>query len=144
MKVDMYTDGAYKTHSGLGGWGVVLKCNDKIEHFCGGESDTTNNRMEMLAVIKGLEKLPDNCIVDITTDSRYVLNGITKWIIKWKKRGWKTAKKEPVKNKDLWERLYILSQKHIIKWHWVKGHNGHPENELADKLANKGVNEVST
>lgn len=141
--VEVFTDGACRGNPGPGGWGVVLRYGDTEKELWGGEPDTTNNRMELTAAIKGLEALSRSCDVDLTTDSQYVKNGITQWIDNWKKRGWKTANKQPVKNIDLWRRLDVLAQQHQVRWHWVKGHRGHPENELADQLANRGIDEMT-
>lgn len=140
--VEIFTDGACKGNPGPGGWGAVLRYNGTEKHLCGGEADTTNNRMEMLAVINALRGLKRSCPVRITTDSQYVKNGITEWIANWKRRGWKTANKKPVKNQDLWRQLDAEVAKHDVEWFWVKGHSGHPENELADELANRGIEEL--
>jgi len=137
--VEIYTDGACRGNPGPGGWGVLLRYNGQEKELWGGEADTTNNRMEMLAVIRALEALKRPSPVKVYTDSIYVMKGITTWIHDWKKRGWRTADKKPVKNEDLWRELEALAAKHEIKWHWVKGHAGHPENERADALANKGI-----
>ena len=138
-KIYIYTDGACKGNPGRGGWGVLMVYNDTEKTFFGGEKETTNNRMEMTAAIKGLAQLTRSCDVILTTDSQYLRKGITEWIINWKKRGWKTASKKPVKNVDLWKQLDELVQNHEVTWEWVKGHSGHPENEKADELANKGI-----
>jgi ribonuclease HI len=140
-KVTIYTDGACKGNPGPGGWGVVLKSGDKEKHLYGGETLTTNNRMEMTAVIQALKALKMPCHVSLYTDSKYVMQGVTEWLSGWKARGWKTAGKDPVKNVDLWQEIDSLLGTHEITWHWVKGHAGHPGNELADALANKGVEE---
>ena len=137
--VEMFTDGACKGNPGPGGWGVLLRCGEHEKHLHGGEAHTTNNRMELMAVIEGLRSLKKDCLVAVTTDSEYVKNGITSWIINWKKRGWKTAARKPVKNEDLWKELDKEVAKHQVSWHWVKGHSGHRENEIADQLANEGV-----
>jgi len=137
--VEAFTDGACRKNPGPGGWGVLLRYNDKEKQLYGGELDTTNNRMELLAAIMALESLTRPCHVRLTTDSQYVKKGITEWIENWIKRDWKKADKEPVKNVDLWQRLHAAIQRHQIDWQWVKGHNGHTENELADSLANQGV-----
>jgi ribonuclease HI len=139
VTVTIYTDGACKGNPGPGGWGVVLQSGGKEKHMHGGEAQTTNNRMEMTAVIKALEALKMPCHVSLYTDSKYVIQGITEWMDAWKARGWKTANKDPVKNVDLWQKIDTLINEHQIDWHWVKGHAGHPGNELADALANKGV-----
>ena len=141
-KVVIYTDGACKGNPGPGGWGVVLRSADKEKHLHGGELMTTNNRMEMTAVIEALKALKMACHVSLFTDSKYVMQGVTEWMGGWKARGWKTAGKDPVKNVDLWQEIDELLGKHQIDWHWVKGHAGHPGNELADALANKGVEEI--
>ncbi len=138
-KIYIYTDGACKGNPGRGGWGVLMIYKETEKEFFGGEKETTNNRMEMTAAIKGLAQLTRSCDVILTTDSQYLRKGITEWITNWKKRGWKTASKKPVKNMDLWKQLDELVQNHDITWEWVKGHSGHPENEKADELANKGI-----
>jgi len=140
--VEAFTDGACRKNPGPGGWGVLLRYNDKEKQLYGGELDTTNNRMELLAAIMALESLTRPCHVRLTTDSQYVKKGITEWIENWIKRDWKKADKEPVKNVDLWQRLHAAIQRHQIDWQWVKGHNGHTENEIADSLANQGVESV--
>lgn len=142
-RVEIFTDGACKGNPGPGGWGAVLRYKGKERHLHGGEADTTNNRMELQAVISALEVLTRRASVRITTDSQYVKKGITEWIVNWKRNGWKTAARKPVKNADLWQRLDGLVQAHDVVWAWVKGHSGHPENELADELANRGVEELS-
>ncbi|MEJ2619964.1 MAG: ribonuclease HI [Candidatus Thiodiazotropha sp.] len=140
--VELFTDGACKGNPGPGGWGVVLRYGDHEKHLYGGEGNTTNNRMELQAVIKGLQQLKRDSRVAVTTDSQYVKNGITQWIHNWKKNGWKTAARKAVKNADLWQALDTEVKKHQVDWHWVKGHAGHPGNELADQLANKGIQEL--
>ena len=137
--VEIYSDGACRGNPGPGGWGVLLRANGAEKELYGGEADTTNNRMELMAVIRALEALKRRCRVKLYTDSLYVMKGITLWIHSWKKKGWRTADKKPVKNEDLWRRLDELAAKHDIEWHWVKGHAGHPENERADELANRGI-----
>ncbi len=141
-KVYIYTDGACRGNPGPGGWGALMRFQDTEKEFFGGENNTTNNRMEMMASIQALSQLSRPCEVILTTDSQYVRKGITEWIINWKKRGWKTANKKPVKNSDLWKQLDELVQKHEVTWHWVKGHSGHAENERADELANKGIDSL--
>jgi ribonuclease HI len=140
--VQMYTDGACKGNPGVGGWGVLLRYGTAEKELFGGQLQTTNNRMELLAVIEGLRALKKRSTVEIYTDSQYVQKGVTEWLENWKKRGWKTADKKPVKNDDLWRELDVLLPLHELSWHWVKGHAGHPENERADDLANKGVESV--
>jgi ribonuclease HI len=142
--IEIYTDGACKGNPGPGGWGVLLKSNGTEKELFGGELVTTNNRMEMMAVIQALEALKRPCKVMLHLDSKYVLQGITEWIHGWKARGWRTASKEPVKNVELWQRLdaLVATGGHDIEWCWVKGHSGHPGNERADMLANKGVDLV--
>ena len=141
-RVELFTDGACRGNPGPGGWGVVLRFGDHEKELFGGEPLTTNNRMELLAVIRGLEALKRRCAVDVTTDSVYVKNGITQWIHNWKRNGWRTAAKKPVKNEDLWRLLDDVATRHDIRWHWVKGHAGHPENERADALANRAIDEM--
>lgn len=137
--VEIYTDGACKGNPGVGGWGVVLACGDGKLELHDGDAHTTNNRMEMTAVIRALEALKRRSRVRLYTDSRYVMDGINQWIHAWKKRGWTTADKKPVKNKELWQRLDELREQHDIEWQWVRGHDGNPGNERADALANMGV-----
>ncbi len=141
-QVEMFTDGACRGNPGPGGWGVLLRYNGVEKSLCGGERDTTNNRMELTAAIEGLSALKQPCVVALYTDSEYVRKGITEWISNWKKRGWKTAAKKPVKNADLWQRLDQETARHTIDWYWVKGHSGHRENEIADQLANRGIDEL--
>lgn len=142
MKVTIYTDGACRGNPGPGGWGAVLRYGDTEKHIKGAEKHTTNNRMELLAAIEALAALTRNCEVVLTTDSKYLRDGITGWIDKWQKNGWKNAKKQPVKNADLWQRLLSESARHQVDWQWVKGHAGHAENELADQLANEAIDEL--
>lgn len=139
QKIEIYTDGACRGNPGLGGWGVLLKRDGTEKELFGGEPKTTNNRMELMAVIQGLESLKQPCEVTLYSDSKYVLKGITEWIHNWKKRDWKTAAKKPVKNVDLWQLLDSVIQKHKINWIWVKGHSGNTGNEKADLLANQGI-----
>lgn len=139
MSVEIFTDGACKGNPGPGGWGALLRFGEEERELFGGEPNTTNNRMELTAVIEALATLKRRCEVTVHTDSQYVQKGITEWIHNWKVRGWKTAGKDPVKNADLWRRLDALASKHRIHWKWVRGHSGHPENERADVLANRGV-----
>lgn len=142
-KVEIFTDGACRGNPGPGGWGVLLRYGDKEKTLYGGETETTNNRMELMAAIKGLQALTRPSDVVLTTDSKYVMQGITEWIVNWKKRGWKTANKKTVKNVDLWQLLDEVIKTHTIKWQWVKGHSGHRENEIADDLANKGIDNLA-
>ena len=141
-EVDVFTDGACRGNPGPGGWGAVLRYNGKEKELHGGEPHTTNNRMELMAAIVALESLTRPCKVRLTTDSQYVRQGITQWLANWKKRGWKTADRKPVKNVDLWQRLDTAAARHDVQWHWVRGHTGHPENERADALANRGIDEL--
>jgi len=137
--VEIYTDGACRGNPGPGGWGALLRFGSQEKELWGGEAATTNNRMELMAAIRGLEALKRPSQVKLYTDSIYVKNGIQTWIHGWKRRGWRTADKKPVKNEDLWRQLDAAREKHNVEWHWVKGHAGHPENERADALANKGI-----
>ena len=138
-KIEIYTDGACKGNPGVGGWGALLVAGNKEKELCGGEKATTNNRMELMAVIQALGALKRPCEITLHTDSQYVLKGITEWISGWKAKGWKTASKAPVKNVDLWQALDTAQSTHKIEWRWVRGHTGHPGNERADQLANRGV-----
>ena len=140
--VEIYTDGACRGNPGPGGWGALLRYGDVDKQLYGGEHLTTNNRMELKAVIEALSALSKPCKVTLTSDSTYVLKGISEWLPNWKKRGWRTAGKKPVKNGDLWKTLDDLAEMHEIEWHWVKGHSGHIENELVDQLANRGIDEL--
>ncbi len=142
MTVEIYADGACKGNPGVGGWGALLQYGDHTRELFGGEGHTTNNRMELTAVIRALEALTKSCRVRLYTDSKYVQQGITTWIHDWKKRGWKTADKKPVKNDDLWRQLDQLAEQHTIEWVWVRGHDGNAGNERADVLANLGVESV--
>lgn len=140
--VEVYADGACKGNPGPGGWGVLLREHGRERELHGGEAATTNNRMELTAVIRALEALPTGSRVRLYTDSQYVQKGMTEWIAGWKRRGWRTADNKPVKNVDLWQQLEEAARRHRVEWHWVKGHAGHPENERADALANLGVESV--
>jgi len=140
--VQIFTDGACRGNPGPGGWGALLRYGDNERSLWGGEPETTNNRMELMAVIQGLLALQRSCEVKVTSDSTYVLKGIQEWMPNWKKKGWKTAAKKPVKNADLWKQLDELVVLHSIDWQWVKGHSGHAENEIADQLANRGIDEL--
>ena len=141
-RVQAFTDGACSGNPGPGGWGAVLQFADRERALYGGTNDTTNNRMELTAAIEALKALKEPCEVCLTTDSTYVKDGITQWLVNWKKNGWKTAAKKPVKNQDLWQQLDDQASRHRIEWRWVKGHSGHPENERADALANRGMDDV--
>jgi len=142
--IDIYSDGACKGNPGPGGWGALLVAGEKRREICGGEPDTTNNRMEMTAVIRALEQLKKPSHVRVHTDSQYVQKGINEWLPGWKRRNWRTAAGQAVKNQDLWRELDQLNALHTIEWHWVRGHNGHPENERADALANQGISVASS
>jgi ribonuclease HI len=137
--VYIYTDGACRGNPGPGGWGALLRCGETEKTLLGAEKDTTNNRMELLAAIKALEALQQPCTVELYTDSQYVQKGISEWLPGWKKRNWIKADKKPVKNADLWRELEKEANRHKVSWHWVKGHSGHPENDLADALANQAI-----
>ena len=141
-KIQIYTDGACKGNPGVGGWGALLVAGNKEKELFGGEKDTTNNRMELMAVIQALHALKRPCEITLHTDSQYVLKGMTEWLSGWKAKGWKTASKAPVKNVDLWQALDQAQTAHKIEWRWVRGHTGHPGNERADQLANRGVESV--
>lgn len=141
--VEIFTDGACKGNPGAGGWGALMQYGGKTRELFGGEKLTTNNRMELLAVIRSLEVLTRPCTVRLYTDSQYVQKGISEWIHTWKQRNWRTAGKQPVKNEDLWKQLDRLAQQHHIEWVWVRGHAGHAGNEQADRLANRGVESIS-
>lgn len=140
--VEIFTDGACRGNPGPGGWGAVLRYGEHERDLYGGAGETTNNRMEMTAAIEALESLKEPCEVILTTDSQYLRKGITEWISGWKRNGWRTAARKPVKNADLWQRLDLLVQRHRVDWRWVKGHSGHAENERADQLANRGIDEL--
>lgn len=137
--VSLFTDGACSGNPGPGGWGAILRYGKVEKEFSGGEAQTTNNRMELMAVIYGLEALKQSCRVDIYTDSQYVMKGMTEWIAGWERKGWKTADNKPVKNAELWQRLQAAAKPHKLAWNWVKGHAGHPENERADALARGAI-----
>ncbi len=140
--VTIYTDGGCRGNPGIGGWGVVLKYDGHEKHLFGGEAETTNNRMELTAAIKALQALKQSCAVTLYTDSQYVKQGIEQWLANWKKNNWRTAAKKAVKNQDLWQLLDTEVQRHKVKWDWVKGHSGNPGNELADELANRGMDQL--
>ena len=140
--IKIYTDGACRGNPGDGGWGVLIKYEKTSKEIYGGEKNTTNNKMELKAAIEGLKALNESCIVNLTTDSKYVMQGITSWIDNWKKNNWKSSTKKDVKNKDLWLLLDKHVSMHEVKWFWVKGHSGHEENEIADTLANRGIDQL--
>jgi len=142
-KIKIFTDGACRGNPGPGGWGALIQCKNDEKTLYGGDPQTTNNRMELMAAIAALESLPPSSDIDLTTDSKYVKDGINEWMVNWKRRGWKTAAKKPVKNVDLWQRLDKAVNQHNVAWFWVKGHSGHPGNEQADALANRGIDELS-
>lgn len=142
MTVDIYTDGACRGNPGPGGWGALLRMNASEKELKGSEKHTTNNRMELTAAIMGLQALTRSCEVCLYTDSQYVRQGMTEWLLGWKKRGWRNSKNEPVKNVDLWQQLDALASRHQVKWIWVKGHSGHPENDRVDALANEAIDEL--
>ena len=138
-RVEVFTDGACRGNPGPGGWAALLRYGGVERELSGAEGETTNNRMELMAAIQALEVLKRPCQVELTTDSTYVRNGVTQWLEAWKRRGWRTADKRPVKNQDLWERLDTAAQRHQVSWHWVRGHSGHAENERVDTLANEAI-----
>lgn len=142
QKIEIFTDGGCRGNPGPGGWGALLRYNGHIKELKGAEAHTTNNQMELMAAIQAFEALKRPCKVKITTDSQYVKNGITQWMAGWKKKGWKTAANQPVKNQELWQRLDAAIASHEVEWHWVKGHSGHPENERVDTLANEAIDEL--
>jgi len=139
MKVEIFCDGACSGNPGVGGWGSILRCGNTVKELSGADGDTTNNRMEMTAAIAALEALKRPCEVVLTTDSQYLVKGMTEWLSGWVRKGWVNSKKDPVLNRDLWERLQSLAAIHKIQWAWVRGHNGHPENERCDELARKAI-----
>lgn len=140
--IEIYTDGACRGNPGPGGWGALLVAGEQRKTLHGGEPETTNNRMELTAAIKALDALKNPAAVVLHTDSKYVMDGINNWLPNWKRRGWKTAARKPVKNQDLWQALDAATRRHDIRWVWVKGHSGHPGNEMADALANRGIDEL--
>lgn len=142
-RVEIFSDGACRGNPGPGGWGALLRYKGHEKLLSGGEAHTTNNRMEMMAAIQALESLRRPCKVRVTTDSQYLHKGITEWLSGWKRRGWKTSDKKPVKNADLWERLDRALEAHEVEWHWVRGHSGHPENERVDQLATQAIDKLS-
>ncbi len=142
-RVEIFTDGACKGNPGPGGWGALLRMGQHEKELSGGEADTTNNRMELTAAIQGLSALKEPCAVELYSDSKYVLDGMTQWIHGWQKRGWVNAKKEPVRNADLWRELIEAAAPHSVSWHWVKGHSGHPENERVDQLASAEADRIA-
>ena len=142
-QVQIFTDGACKGNPGPGGWGVLLRMGAHEKELSGSEADTTNNRMELTAAIEGLKALIEPCSVDLYSDSKYVLDGMTKWVEGWQRRGWVNASKKPVRNADLWHELIDISAQHQVEWHWVKGHSGHPENERADRLASDAADQYA-
>ena len=143
-RVEIFTDGACKGNPGPGGWGVLLRMGQHEKELSGGERDTTNNRMEMRAVIEGLSALKEPCAIDLYSDSKYVIDGITKWVHGWKKRGWVNAAKKPVANAEIWREMIDAAARHQIEWHWVKGHAGHAENERVDTLASEEANRIAS
>jgi ribonuclease HI len=142
QEVDMFTDGACRGNPGPGGWAALLRYGGEEKTLSGAERQTTNNRMELTAAIRGLEALRRPCRVRVTTDSKYVMDGVTSWLPQWKQRGWRTSGRKPVKNEDLWRRLDALCARHEVQWQWVRGHSGHPENEQVDALANEAIDRM--
>ena len=142
-QIDAFTDGACRGNPGPGGWGALLRVDGNETELFGGEPDTTNNRMELMGAIRALEAVAEGSSVHLTTDSQYVRQGITSWIVGWKRNGWKTAAKKPVKNQDLWQQLDAQAQRVTVRWSWVKGHSGHPDNERVDQLANDGIDALA-
>lgn len=142
-RIEIFTDGACRGNPGRGGWGALLRYGDRERELCGGEALTTNNRMELTAAIEALAALRERCEVDLYTDSQYVRDGVTRWMANWKRRGWRTADRKPVKNIDLWQALDREATRHQVRWHWVRGHSGHDGNERADQLANRGIDELA-
>lgn len=140
--IKIYTDGACRGNPGPGGWAALLRYGEHEKILKGAEDHTTNNRMELLAAIKGIAAIKEKCIIDLYTDSQYVQRGVTEWLKDWKKRDWKKADKKPVKNADLWQTLDKEIERHTVSWHWVKGHSGHPENDLVDAMANRAIDEM--
>lgn len=141
-KIQVFTDGACRGNPGVGGWGVLLRYGAHEKELYGAQRDTTNNRMELLAAIEAINAVTESCEIEVWTDSQYVQKGISEWLPNWKARDWKTANRKPVKNADLWQQLEAAIVSHQVSWHWVKGHSGHPENERADALANKAIDEL--
>lgn len=141
-QVEIFTDGACRGNPGPGGWGALLRFKGRERELSGAESHTTNNRMELLAAIEALEALSRSCEVDLTTDSQYLCKGIQEWLPRWRERDWKTADRKPVKNVDLWQRLDAAAARHQVRWHWTRGHSGHPENERADALATSAIDSL--
>ena len=142
MTIELYTDGACRGNPGPGGWGALLRTNGVEKTLKGSEPNTTNNRMELMAAIMGLQALTRPCDVSVYTDSQYVRQGMTEWLAGWKRRGWRNSKNEPVKNVDLWQQLEVAASTHKVRWHWVKGHSGHPDNDRVDALANEAIDEL--
>ena len=143
-RIEIFTDGACRGNPGPGGWGALLRYGEHERELFGGEPDTTNNRMELMAAIRALETLREPCEIDLTTDSEYVRKGISEWLPAWKARNWKTSDRKPVKNADLWQQLEQAAARHKVRWHWVKGHSGHDENERADQLGNRGIDSLKS